>query len=63
MICLLGNAYVPMNASIAAYCVLSQLLDKHAPQREYQFVERPLRPWINNEIKEANRKKRYCEKT
>ena len=35
-----SELFAPMNASIAAYnCVLSQLLDKHAPQRERKFVE------------------------
>ena len=39
---------------------LSKLLDKHAPQKKIQIVDRPLNDWMNDDIqalKEIRRKK------
>jgi hypothetical protein len=41
---------------------LSGLLDKHAPLQTKMITLRPNAPWYTNEIREAKREKRKCER-
>ena len=41
---------------------LTEVLDKLAPVKTKSFVERPLIPWMNDNILECKRRKRKCEK-
>ena len=42
--------------------VLQELLDKHAPVRSRSIAERPTQPWMDDEILEAKRIRRQCER-
>ena len=45
------------------HCVLSNLLEKHAPLKSKTCSSRPRDPWITNDILVAKRNKRKLEKT
>lgn len=42
--------------------VLSELLDRHAPQKSKSLVIRPIVPWFNNEIRDSKRQQRKAER-
>lgn len=41
---------------------LRNIMDKHAPIKERQLVDRPPVPWYNKDIQAAKRHRRYCER-
>ena len=42
--------------------VLSELLDRHAPKVTKSVTLRPFAPWYNDEIRDAKRERRRCER-
>ena len=42
--------------------VLGNILDDHAPEKTRKIIVRPRAPWYNDDLKDAKRQKRKCER-